>query len=140
MQGRTMYINCRRQGFKLTEEEAQEYCDIWANTFPEMQKYFDVKQDGWADDIEEVETDTEEEGEESLIDCSAAPTQARRLYKNSNLLGMWRVRCSRNAALNFPFQSLAAVISKRALWLTYLDSLRLGYKLVCFIHEHIVDR
>ena len=42
-------------------------------------------------------------------------------------------------ALNFPFQSLAAVISKRALWLVYLDSISTGwYRLIAFIHDELI--
>lgn len=135
MAGHTMYINCRRQGFKLTEEEAQEYCDTWANTFPEMKQYFMAEQDGWRDEaVDTVETDSDEESEEVFEDV-VQTSQRKKTYRNCNILGMWRVKSSRNAALNFPFQSLAAVISKRALWLVYLDSLKRGYKLVCFIHE-----
>lgn len=137
MQGHTMYVNCRRQGFKITEEEAQEYCEKWDNTFPEVFRYFDVEQDGWQDEtVESIEPAAEEDDDGEVFTSPTFSKGGRKkTYRNCNILGMWRVKSSRNAALNFPFQSLAAVISKRALWLVYLDSLKRGYKLVCFIHE-----
>ena len=132
-----MYINCRRQGFKLTEEEAQEYCDIWADTFPEMKEYFKVEEDGFADEVYRDVIEDEDSDEEGAV-VESSHGKRRKLYRNCNLVGMWRVKASRNAALNFPFQSLAAVISKRALWLIYLDSLKLGYKLICFVHDEAI--
>lgn len=141
MQGHTMYINCRRQGFVLTEDEAQEYCDTWAKTFPEMSEYFAVKSDGESSSsYTGLYDDDEEDEDEAVYDDSEdnGKSTIKRTYKNSNILGMVRVKATRNAALNFPFQSLAAVISKRALWLTYLDSLKYGYMLTNFIHDEII--
>lgn len=146
MQGHTMYINCRRQGFKLTEEEAQKYCDDWANTFPEIKRYFsEIVSDGYIEDdaeraAAESSDETYDDGGDiiSVFDITKQSASRQKSYKNSNLVGMWRVKSTRNAVLNFPFQSLAAVISKRALWLVYKDSLVQGYKITNFIHDEII--
>ena len=136
-----MYINCRRQGHKLTEDEAQRLCDLWRETWPEVSEYFNPPRDK----IVEFQDDTklpdflseddseQDDSEDDLLNSTSDKVQT---YRNCNILGMWRVESSRNAVLNFPFQSLAAVVSKHALWLVYKDSLKRGYKPIVFIHEH----
>ena len=85
----------------------------------------------------------EEEDNDDVENLELTPTEMLmeaqqetvKRYRAVNILGMVRGDASRQAALNFPFQSLAAVISKQALWLVYLDGLRCGYKIVSFIHN-----
>ena len=141
MQGKTMYINCRRQGFNLTEDEAQALCDLWRDTWPEVKAYFEPPKDKikeFKDDTklpDSVFTDDDDESSDDDDDLLNSTSDQVQTYRNCNILGMWRVEGSKNACLNFPFQSLAAVVSKHALWLVYKDSLEKGYKPIVFIHE-----
>lgn len=143
MSAPTFYLNCRNQGADITFEEVERLREDWFNMWPEMRRYiepmidcvvdadfFDKKSSGEGDDDDE--NLTVEQLREKV------EKKKMNLYKACNLAGIWRVRSSKQAILNFPFQSLAAVISKRALWLVFLDSIRCGYRIVNFIHDPYV--
>ena len=91
--------------------------------------YFDDSKGGSDDDVDENAVF------EPLADVEKKTIT---LYKAVNLAGIWRAGAGKQMALNFQFQSLAAVISKRAMWLVYLDSLSCGwYQLIDFIHDPV---
>ena len=141
----TFYINCRKQGAEVTPEQVQQLRDDWFKMFPEMEIYrfpeldrvVDASQyekssaKAWQKAFENEEGEYEELDEDELGMQEAEMVQR---YRACNLVGIWRVDCSKQMALNFPFQSLAAVVSKVALWNAFLFSQRDNYKLVDFIH------
>lgn len=138
----TFYINCRNQGAIITPEQTQQLRDDWFAMWPEMEMYRFPEVDR-IEDASKYEKkskrakDAETEEVEDDVGIQESETVTR--YRACNLVGIWRVDCSKQMALNFPFQSLAAVISKVALWNVFLLSQRDGYKLINFIHESIVD-
>lgn len=148
MQLEGFYINCRKQGVSITKEEAEALRNDWFNTWPEMDRYKIQqpikiakaseysKKKGKKKVTEENQDDSTEMTKDDLLQQLEEPTVKR--YEAWNLVGIHRGDASRQAALNFPFQSLAAVVSKLALWLVYRDSLKRGYKLVAFIHDEII--
>ena len=143
MSAPTFYLNFRNQGMDITFEEVEKLRSDWFELWLEMKQYVNPTLDCVVDaDIfdKKKKSSTKEEGEDdenlTLSDLKEQIQKKKiNLYRAQNLAGIWRVRSSKQAILNFPFQSLAAVISKRALWLVFLDSIRRGYKLVNFIHE-----
>lgn len=147
MSTKTFYLNCRNQGAVMTIEEVDKLRTDWFDMWPEMQLYVNPEIDCEVDDDyfdkkknkkKRKRKDDLEEDEElnTLTDVmEIAEKKKIKLYRTQNVVGMWKVKGSAQAVLNFNFQSLAAVISKRALWLVFLDSLEFGYKLVNFIHE-----
>lgn len=148
----SFYINCRKQGADLTLEEVEKLKADWFKMFPEMQMYVipEFYQDVDAAEFEtkkkkkkkKVKEDTDDEDSENLtykqVLERAAEARTVKTYVARNVAGLIKVKCSKQKALNFPFQSLAALISKRALWLVYLDSIKRGYKIVNFIHDEII--
>lgn len=141
MQGHTMYINCRRQGFDITEDTATEYCNLWADMWSEVKRYFEPPKDVMVDaSVFDGEREGKEEDNEEDDDDLTVAAEKVQLYRNCNILGMWRVRSTRNAVLNFPFQSLAAVVSKHALWKVFYWAwtTKLDVKIVNFIHDEIM--
>jgi hypothetical protein len=110
--------------------------------FPELDRVVDASQyekssaKAWQKAFENEEGEYEELDEDELGMQEAEMVQR---YRACNLVGIWRVDCSKQMALNFPFQSLAAVVSKVALWNVFLLSQRDGYTLNDFIHESSVD-
>ena len=140
MSAPTFYLNCRNQGADITFEEVERLRADWFNMWPEMRRYIEPMIDCVVDaDFFDKKSSTEgdDENENLTIEQLREKVEKKKmnLYKACNLTGIWRVRSSKQAILNFPFQSLAAVISKRALWLVFLDSIRCGYKIVNFIHR-----
>ena len=146
MSAPTFYLNCRNQGAKVTYDEVVKLREDWFKMWPEMNLYvqpqfdcvedadvFSKKKKSCAALVDELGDDAECLTLEKLRED--VQKKKINLYRAQNLAGIWKVRSTKQAALNFPFQSLAAVISKRALWLVYLDSQRCGYKLVNFIHR-----
>lgn len=145
MQAKTFYLNCRNQGVDITYDEVVKLREDWFRMWPEMNLYVQ----GQVDRIEDaskyqkkkkkpaVEETEEVEDQNLTVDEVVREAQQKKItrYKATNLVGITRVDATKQAALNFPFQSLAAVISKRALWLVFLDSQDRGYKLINFIHE-----
>ena len=127
----------------ITYEEVEKLRADWFELWVEMKQYVNPMLDCVVDaDIfdKKKKSSIKEDGEDEenlTIEELKEQVQKKKvnLYKAQNLAGIWRVRSSKQAILNFPFQSLAAVISKRALWLVFLDSIKRGYKLVNFIHE-----
>ena len=59
-----------------------------------------------------------------------------RLYQAKNTEGVLRRKCTFNSACNFPFQSLAALGAKRALWAVWRS--KYGKYMVNFIHDEIL--
>lgn len=143
MSAPTFYLNFRNQGMDITYEEVEKLREDWFNLWLEMKKYVNPILDCVVDaDIfdKKKKSSIKEEGEDDEdLTISDLKEQVQKkkinLYRAQNLAGIWRVRSSKQAILNFPFQSLAAVVSKRALWLVFLDSIKRGYKLVNFIHD-----
>ena len=143
MSAPTFYLNFRNQGMDITYEEVEKLRADWFELWVEMKQYVNPMLDCVVDaDIfdKKKKSSIKEDGEDEenlTIEELKEQVQKKKvnLYKAQNLAGIWRVRSSKQAILNFPFQSLAAVISKRALWLVFLDSIKRGYKLVNFIHE-----
>lgn len=145
MSAPTFYLNFRNQGMDITFEEVEKLREDWFEMWPEMKLYINPTLDCVVDadifDKKKNKAKTEEDNSNENLTLAELQEQVEKkkvnLYKAQNLAGIWRVRGSKQAILNFPFQSLAAVISKHALWLVFLDSLKRGYKLVNFIHDPI---
>ena len=146
MSTKTFYLNCRNQGAVMTIEEVDKLRSDWFEMWPEMQLYVNPEVDCEVDDDyfdkkkskkKKIKEEFEESEELATISdvLEIAEKKKIKLYRTQNVVGMWKVKGSAQAVLNFNFQSLAAVISKRALWLVFMDSLEFGYKLVNFIHE-----
>lgn len=153
----SFYINCRNQGAEgLTIEGTQKLRDDWFNMWPEMNSYvhpmFDrevtVDEDGKPLDDDQLidllsSQDSDYEGGDDneltleQIKEGMRVSLARR-YKAYNLAGIWRMNATKQAALNFPFQSLAGIITKQAAWLVFLDSQERGYKIVNYIHDELI--
>lgn len=113
--------------------------------WPEMRRYIEPMIDCIVDaDFFDKKSSGEEDDDDENLTVEQLREKVEKkkmnLYKACNLAGIWRVRSSKQAILNFPFQSLAAVISKRALWLVFLDSIRCGYRIVNFIHRILTDK
>ena len=146
MSAPTFYLNCRNQGADITFEEVERLREDWFNMWPEMRRYIEPMIDCVVDaDFFDKKPSTEgDEDEDDNLTVEQLREKVEKkkmnLYKACNLAGIWRVRSSKQAILNFPFQSLAAVISKRALWLVFLDSIRCGYRIVDFIHRILTDK
>ncbi len=145
----TFYINCRNQGADLTIEQVDQLRNDWFDMFPEMNTYkfpeldrvVDASQyekssaKAWKKAFENEEGEYQELEEDEL---GMQESEMVQRYRACNLVGIWRADCSKQMALNFPFQSLAAVVSKVALWNVFLLSWRDNYKIVCFIHDEII--
>lgn len=139
----TFFLTVRNGGTFITMEEATQLREQWFDMWPEMKRYVEdlivdceVPED-YFDDKKGSEDDVDEEN--TVYDPLAnIEKKTIKLYKAVNLVGIWRARAGKQMALNFPFQSLAAVISKRAAWLVYLDSLEFGYKLTDLIHDELL--
>ena len=159
MQTKSFYTNCRNQGAQgLTLEATQQLRDDWFNMWPEMNQYvhplFDrevtVDEDGKPLDDDQMidmlfsQSDSYDLEGGELNDLTLDELKAEmkvsmaRRYKAFNLAGMWRMNATKQAALNFPFQSLAGVITKVAAWLVFLDSQERGYKIVNYIHDELI--
>ena len=144
MSAPTFYLNFRNQGMDITFEEVEKLRADWFELWLEMKQYvnptLDCVEDADIFDKKKKSSSKEEEEDENLTLTELKEQVQKKkinLYRAQNLAGIWRVRSSKQAILKFPFQSLAAVISKRALWLVFLDSQKRGYKLVNFIHDPI---
>lgn len=141
MSAPTFYLNFRNQGMDITFEEVEKLREDWFELWLEMKQYVNPTLDCVvdADIFDKKKSSSKEEEEDENLTITELKEQVQKkkinLYRAQNLAGIWRVRSSKQAILNFPFQSLAAVISKRALWLVFLDSIQRGYKLVNFIHD-----
>ena len=140
----TFYINCRNQGAIITPEQTQQLRDDWFAMWPEMNIYKFPEPDRIVDAAQyekkkKTKSKEEDDYEVDEEDTGIEEKEMVQRYRACNLVGIWRVDCSKQMALNFPFQSLAAVISKVALWNVFLLSQRDGYKLINFIHESSVD-
>lgn len=145
MSAPTFYLNCRNQGADITFEEVERLREDWFNMWPEMRRYIEPMIDCVVDvDFFDKKSSGEEDDDDENLTVEQLREKVEKkkmnLYKACNLAGIWRVRSSKQAILNFPFQSLAAVISKRALWLVFLDSIRCGYRIVNFIHRILTNK
>lgn len=144
MQGETLYLSCRRQGAEVTREEAEQLVEDWKNTFPETRAYFNPTKDVLVDASEfegrKGKKEDEEDDEDLMENISDEDDKGEQVqtFRAVNLLGMVRARASRNSSLNYPFQSLAGVITKRGMWKVFKDSLKYGYRLVNMIHDELI--
>ena len=147
---KTFYLNCRRQGFKVTEEECAQLRKAWFDLYVEMNRYIQPPKDGVIpaavlegrknmeeeeNDLEALETDMESgytiDDNGKLRKTESGMVQ---LYWNETFLKQHRARATYSAACNFPFQAAASTVSKHMLWLVYLDSLKNGSTRL--IHTH----
>ena len=143
MQGETLYLSCRRQGAEVTREEAEQLVEDWKATFPETRAYFNPAKDVLVDSskFEGRKGKKEDDDDDDMMeDASAEDERGEQVqtFRAVNLLGMVRAQASRNSALNYPFQSLAGVITKRGMWKVFKDSLKHGYRLVNMIHDELI--
>ena len=100
----------------ITLEECEELRNNWFAAFPEMNEHMQPTSD--------VVTD---------YDRKRFDNRNIRLYRAKNIMGVHRRKCTFNSACNYPFQSLAAVGAKRALWAVWRDG-RYAQYMVNFIH------
>lgn len=104
---------------EITMDDCTVLRDNWFKAFPEMALYMNPEGDTLSDkEREKLGTDA-------------------RFFKATNVAGVTRRRCTFNSACNFPFQSLAAVGAKRALWKVWRDP-RYSDKIVNFIHDELL--
>ena len=144
MQGETLYLSCRRQGAEVTREEAEQLVEDWKSTFPETRDYFNPTKDILVDASKfegrkgKKEDEDEDDDVVELVNEEDDKGEQVQTFRATNLLGMVRSQCTRNSALNYPFQSLAGVITKRGMWKVFKDSLKHGYRLVNMIHDELI--
>lgn len=151
MSVKTFYLTCRNQNLEVTEEEVAKLKEDWFKMWSEMNLYIQPQVDCVvdADYFEKKKIKSQEEDDDELAEAADqemtlealkkdVQKKKMNLYRVTNLAGITKVRGTKQAIMNFPFQSLAAVISKRALWLVFLDSLDRGYKLIDFIHDELL--
>lgn len=105
---------------EITIEECRELRDNWFKAFPEMDKHMSPESDV-VDDYDRKRFDD----------------PYLRLSKATNIMGVLRRKCTFNSACNFPFQSLAALGAKRAMWVVWRDP-RYKNLLVNFIHDELL--
>jgi DNA polymerase I-like protein with 3'-5' exonuclease and polymerase domains len=105
---------------EITLEDCDKLRTDWFNSFPEMAEYMQPVGDTV--------------GQE---DKDRFKTTNLHLYQAENCAGVKRRKCTFNSACNFPFQSLAAVGAKRALWKVWRDK-RYSHLMINFIHDEIL--
>ncbi len=105
---------------EITLEECNKLRTDWFKAFPEMEDY--MKPTG---DIPSRE------------DRIRFESNNLRLYQAENCAGVIRRKCTFNSACNFPFQSLAAVGAKRALWKVWRDR-RYSHLIINFVHDELL--
>ena len=141
------YVNCRRQGVEVTQQECVELREAWLKTYPELNWYLNPAEDGKThkDVFKRAKADSADAAEDNgynMVDTDIAESTDSsdfvQLYCAYNTQGMRKAKSSYSAACNYPFQSLASCVSKRALWLVFLDSIEQGYKLRSFIHDEVI--
>ena len=140
------YTNCRRQGVDVTKEECVELRAAWLATYPELNWYLNPAQDGKThkDVFKRAKQESADASglDEDMVDTDVAESTDDsdfvQLYCAYNTQGMRKAKSSYSAACNYPFQSLASCVSKRALWLVFLDSQENDYKIVDFIHDELL--
>lgn len=140
------YTNCRRQKVEVTKEECVTLREAWLATYPELNWYLNPAQDGKThkDVFKKAKQESADaaEADDTAVDTDIAETVDNsdlvQLYCAYNTQGMRKAKSSYSAACNYPFQSLASCVSKRALWLVFLDSQEKGYKIVDFIHDELL--
>lgn len=114
-----------QRGFGNTEmtiEEAEDLRTKWFAAFPEMDLHMNPKPD--------VVTDE---------DRQRFKNPNLRLCQASNILGVTRRKCSFNSACNYPFQSLAALGAKRAMWAVWRwKNGKYVKHMVNFIHDELL--
>ena len=116
------FLNTQRGygNIEITLEECEELRDAWFKVFPEMAEHMQPV----ADVV--TEYDRIRMNEDNL-----------RLYQAENIMGVVRRKCSFNSACNYPFQSLAALSAKRALWAVWRDG-RYAKYMVNFVYDEIL--
>lgn len=117
MSAKTFVGHCRNNGVTITPEESENLRAVWLKAFPEMQEHLDSPQ-----------------GVVEVDDQNNAGATDRKVYENTALGGFKRVRCSKPAACNLVFQSLAATGGKVALWNLY----KAGARLINWVHDEAI--
>ena len=121
MQEKTFLKTQRGYGnIDITLEECAELRLNWFKAFPEMNKHMEPTPD--------VVTPN---------DKRRFNNENIRLYRAHNIMGVVRRKCTFNSACNYPFQSLAALGAKRALWAVWRDG-RYAKNMINFIHDEIL--
>lgn len=105
---------------EITLEECEELRTKWFEAFPEMVHHMSPESDVVND-----------------YDRKRLNDPNLRLSKARNIMGVLRRKCTFNSACNFPFQSLAAIGAKRALWKVWRDP-RYRHRIVNFIHDELL--
>ena len=103
----------------ITLEECVDLRENWFEFFPEMNEHMQPL----ADIV--TEYDRKRFNNDNI-----------RLYQAKNTEDVVRRKCTFNSACNFPFQSLAALGAKRALWAVWRS--KYGKYMVNFIHDEIL--
>jgi hypothetical protein len=103
----------------ITLEECIKLRESWFQFFPEMNEHMQPL----ADIVTEY-------------DRKRLKNDNVRLYQAKNIQDVLRRKCTFNSACNFPFQSLAALGAKRALWAVWRSPY--GKYMVNFIHDEIL--
>jgi hypothetical protein len=121
MQEKTFLSTQRGYGnIDITVEECGQLRANWFLAFPEMARHMEPMSD--------VVTPS---------DRRRFDNPNIRLYVAHNIMGVKRRKCTFNSACNYPFQSLAALGAKRALWAVWRDG-RYAKNMVNFIHDEIL--
>ena len=108
----TLLVEFYKAGMSdMTLEDAERLHAKWFEAFPEMKMYMNPVRCGTPKHHDD-----------------------RAIYMASCLSGRIRRYCTKNSAINFPFQALAADGAKVAMWNLY----RAGFKLVGFIHDEFL--
>jgi hypothetical protein len=103
----------------ITIEECADLRESWFQFFPEMNQHMQP--------LSDIVTE---------YDRKRFDNDYVRLYQAKNSQGVKRRKCTYNSACNFPFQSLAALGAKRALWAVWRS--KYGKYMVNFIHDEIL--
>jgi DNA polymerase I-like protein with 3'-5' exonuclease and polymerase domains len=105
---------------EITLEECEALRESWFECFPEMAEHMKP--------LSDVVTD---------YDRKRFENESIRLYQASNIMGVHRRKCTFCSACNYPFQSLAALGAKRALWAVWRDG-RYAKSMVNFVHDELI--
>ena len=112
---------CKGYGLKIDIEESTKIKDVWLQTFPEVEQYFDLPRQ-YIDGTKKYWSEEKGMWEDKNTYCQMTLTGRKRAY------------CTYTAFLNTAFQGLAADGAKLAMY----KVLKSGFTTVAFIHDQLL--